>query len=308
VGFGLAQQPGSRPQPQRSVASRVHFRAERVHESFRHRAAGAIVDAHEQDALFHLSRSGIEKYAVSEQHPGPKPLTVPTQIPARAESISVVIPTLNEEAELPETICRLHAIPEMREIIVVDAGSTDATRQRAVGLGCRVIESPRGRGRQMRRGAEQAIGDVVLLLHADTWMDPGAGQAILQSLNQSGAVGGGCWKVFRDPSWLMRGSRLKCRLRFLLFRRFMGDQAMFIRRDALERIGGIPEVPIMEEYELGRALRKVGKLVLAPTTVSTSARRFRQHGVLRTYLRMGRVTFAYWLGTPLEELQRMYER
>jgi rSAM/selenodomain-associated transferase 2 len=233
---------------------------------------------------------------------------VPTQISARVESISVVIPTLNEEAELPETIRRLRAIREMREIIVADGGSTDATRQRAVELGCRVVESPRGRGRQMRRGAEQAVGDVVLLLHADTWVEADAGQAILQSLNQSGAVGGGCWKAFRNPSWLMRGSRFKCWLRFQLFRRFMGDQAMFVRRDALEKIGGIPEVPIMEEYELSRALRAHGRFVLAPTTVTTSARRFRQRGVVRTYLRMGRVTFAYWRGLPLEELRRLYER
>jgi rSAM/selenodomain-associated transferase 2 len=233
---------------------------------------------------------------------------MPAHILAHLESISVVIPTLNEEAELSETIRRLRAIRGVCEIIVADAGSEDATCRRAAELGCRIVESPRGRGRQMRRGAEQAIGDVVLLLHADTWMEPNAGQAILQSLNQSGAVAGGCWKAFRDPSWLMRGSRFKCWLRFLLFRRFMGDQAMFVRRDALEKIGGVPEVPIMEEYELGRALRTIGRLVLAPTTVSTSARRFRQNGVLRTYLRMGRVTLAYWRGTPLEELQRLYER
>ena len=209
---------------------------------------------------------------------------------------------------MPATVRHLSALREVREIIVADAGSTDSTRQRAVELGCRVVESPRGRGQQLRRGAEQAVGDVVLLLHADTWMKASAGQAILRALNESGAVGGGCWKAFRDPSWLMRGSRFKCWLRFQLFRRFLGDQAMFVRRDALERIGGVPEVPIMEEYELGRALRALGQLVLAPTTVSTSARRFRQRGVLRTYLRMGRVTFAYWRGTPLEELKRRYER
>jgi rSAM/selenodomain-associated transferase 2 len=235
-------------------------------------------------------------------------LTAQPEAPALLESISVVMPTLNEEAELRETIRRLRLIREVREIIVADAGSSDATRQLAAELGCRVLDSPRGRGRQMRHGAKHAVGDVVLLLHADTWMEPGAGRAILTSLHQSGAVGGGCWKAFRDPSWLMRGSRFKCWLRFQCFGRFMGDQAMFIRRDALEKIGGVPDVPIMEEYELARALRAIGRLVLAATTVSTSARRFRQRGVVRTYLRMGRVTLAYWRGTPLEELKRLYER
>lgn len=227
---------------------------------------------------------------------------------SRLETISAVIPTLNEAVELPETIRHLRKVPEVNEIIVADAGSTDATRRQAAELGCRVVETTQGRGRQMRLGASQSQGDVLLLVHADTWMEPGAGRAILKALNQSGAVGGGCWKAFREPSVLMRGSRFRCWLRFHFFRRFLGDQAMFIRRDALERIGGIPEVPIMEEYELCRKLRGVGKLVLAPTTVSTSARRFRQRGVLRTYLRMGRITFAYWRGTPLEELKRLYER
>ena len=160
----------------------------------------------------------------------------------------------------------------------------------------------------MSAGARQATGEVVLLLHADTWLEPDAGGAILDALNNSGAVGGGCWKVFRDPHWLMRGSRLKCWIRFVLFRRFMGDQAMFVRRDILEKIGGVPDVPIMEEFELCRLLRAQGKLVLAPMTVSTSARRFKKHGVVRTYARMGRVTLQYYWGTPLTQLARMYER
>jgi GT2 family glycosyltransferase len=87
----------------------------------------------------------------------------------------------------------------------------------------------------------------------------------------------------------------------------MGDQAMFVRREVLERIGGVPQVPLMEELELGRRLRQHGRLVLADTVVSTSARRFRERGVLRTYARMWRVAAQYRLGTPAEELQRIYE-
>lgn len=224
------------------------------------------------------------------------------------QNISVVIPALNEAAELPATIERLRAIPQVSEIIVADGGSQDGTQSLATQLGSKVVSTPQGRGTQMRLGAQQAIGDVVLLLHADTWLEAEAGRVILDALNRSSAVGGGCWKVFREPHWLMRGSRWKCFIRFHLFRRVMGDQAMFVRRDVLEKIGGVPDVPLMEEFELCRLLRAQGKLALAATTVSTSARRFRKHGVLRTYARMWQVTLRYQAGTPLDQLKRIYER
>jgi rSAM/selenodomain-associated transferase 2 len=224
------------------------------------------------------------------------------------QSISAVIPALNEAAALPATIRRLRTVPEVLEILVADGGSEDGTQSVATQLGCKVISTSPGRGTQMRAGAQQVTGDVVLLLHADTWLEADAGRTIVNTLNGSGAVGGGCWKVFREPHWLMRGSRWKCFIRFHFFRRFMGDQAMFVRRDVLETIGGVPDVPIMEEFELCRLLRQQGKLVLAPTTVSTSARRFKQHGVLRTYARMWRVTLQYYCGKPPDRLARIYER
>jgi rSAM/selenodomain-associated transferase 2 len=215
---------------------------------------------------------------------------------------------LNEAAELTATVQRARAIPEVSEIIVADGGSTDHTILIATELGCKILSTPRGRGTQMRSGAAQATGDVVLLLHADTWLEPTAGRSIVDALNGNGSIGGGCWKKFRDPHWLMHGSRFRCFIRFHLFRRFMGDQAMFVRRDVLEEIGGVPNVPIMEEFELCKLLRRAGKVALASTTVSTSARRFRQKGVLRLYARMWRVTFQYYRGTPPDELKRIYER
>ena len=228
--------------------------------------------------------------------------------PVLPGSISVVIPALNEQSELPETLRRLRAIPEIREVTVVDAGSTDGTKDIAAQSGCRVITSVPGRGTQLRLGAQKAGGEVVLLLHADTWLEPGAGRAILAALQKPGVVGGGCWKVFRNPSPLLYGSRFKCAWRLFFSRRVAGDQAMFIRREVLEKIGGVPDVPLMEEFELCRRLRAVGKLVLARTKVSTSARRFQKHGVLRTYARMWRVMLQYYWGTPPEELKRIYER
>lgn len=160
----------------------------------------------------------------------------------------------------------------------------------------------------MRLGASRARGDIVLLLHADTWLPREAGRAALHCLRDPSIVAGGFWKTFRDGSWLMRGSRFRCGLRMWFGRRVLGDQGIFLRRDVLEQIGGVPDMPLMEELELCRRLRRVGRLALANATVTTSARRFRQRGVLRTYWRMWSVTIRYWLGASPEALRKLYEK
>jgi len=224
-------------------------------------------------------------------------------------SISVVIPALNEAAELPETLRRLRLVPEIREIIIADGGSRDDTVKLAEEAGCVAVNSAPGRGRQLRAGAERAAGEVVLFLHADTWVPPEAGRALLACLARPGVAAGGFYKVFRDPpSWLVRGSRFKCWWRRLVARRVMADQGIFLRRETLERIGGVPDVPLMEEFELCRRLRPLGRIALADATVVTSARKFRKLGVLRTYLLMWRVTLGYHRGVPLEKLRRLYEQ
>jgi hypothetical protein len=120
---------------------------------------------------------------------------------------------------------------------------------------------------------------------------------------------GGFYKTFRDPpNWLVRGSRFKCWWRLLVARRVMADQGIFLRRETLARIGGVPDVPLMEEFELCQRLRPLGRIALADATVVTSARKFRKLGVLRTYALMWRVTVGYYRGVPLEELRRLYER
>jgi rSAM/selenodomain-associated transferase 2 len=221
-------------------------------------------------------------------------------------SISIVIPVLNEAASLPATLAALPK--EHGEVIIVDGRSQDQTVAVAQQLGCRVITSERGRGKQLRAGAEAATGDVILFLHADTLLDESAITAVKLCLQDPSVVGGACWKRFRDPHWLMRGSRWRCWTRLHFFRRVLGDQAIFVRKEALAAIGGFPALPLMEEFELCRRLRKIGRLALAPTTVSTSARRFHERGILRTYWLMWRVTFLYHLGTKPEDLRQLYER
>ena len=235
-------------------------------------------------------------------------LRVRQGLPPLPKTISVVIPTLNEEESLAETVQHARAVPEVLEIIVVDGGSTDRTRAIAEQHGCRVLAGPLSRGGQMRLGAMAAVGDIVLLLHADTWLPPEAGQAAINCLRDPLVAGGGFWKVFRQTPWLMLGSRWRCALRLLIGRRIVGDQAMFTRRSTLQKIGGVPDMPLMEEFELCRRWRKVGRLALADATVSTSARRFQKQGIVRTYLRMWKISTLYRLGTPPEELLRRYDK
>jgi len=222
--------------------------------------------------------------------------------------VTVVIPTLNEAEALPETIRRLRANPEITEIIVSDGGSSDRTCAVAEEQGCKLVKSVPGRGTQMRAGVAAATGDVILLLHADTWLPPHGARAALECLAKPGVAAGGFWKEFRDPPFLLRGSLWKCALRLWFRGRIAGDQGIFLRREVLERIGGVPDVPLMEEFELCTRLRKEGRLALANATVLTSARRFVERGVVRTYLRMWRVTVQYRLGTPPAELRKLYER
>lgn len=221
-------------------------------------------------------------------------------------TISVVVPVWNEEGQLGEMLARLKRVPEVIEIIVADGGSTDGTKSVAESAGARVVGSARGRGQQLATGAGMAVGEVVWLVHADTWVEPEAGAALLRCLRDPLVVGGGCWKTFRDGPWVMRGSRMRCWLRLWWNGRVLGDQAMFVRREVLEAVGGVPRQPLLEELELCHRLRRVGRLALAGTSVSTSARRFREHGVWRTWWLMGRIWRDYRRGVSPEALVERY--
>ncbi|MFN0068106.1 MAG: TIGR04283 family arsenosugar biosynthesis glycosyltransferase [Limisphaerales bacterium] len=223
-----------------------------------------------------------------------------------ARTVSALVPALNEEAALPETLARLKAVPEIGEIIVADGGSSDRTVAVAEAAGARVVRSGPGRGTQLRAAAAVASGDVLLLVHADTWLPPEAGRALLRALHDSTVAAGGFWKRFRDAPALTTGSRIRCWLRLAWGRRVLGDQAMYVRRVDLEAAGGVPDVPLMEDVLLCARLRTRGRLALATATVRTSARRFRERGALRTYALMWRVWRGHRRGEPPAELARKY--
>lgn len=169
------------------------------------------------------------------------------------------------------------------------------------------MQTGRGRGTQMRAGAVEATGDVVWMVHADTWVESDAGAAMFRCLRDPLVVGGGFWKRFAGAPWVMRGSRFRCWLRLAWSGRVLGDQAMFVRREALEAVGGVPDQPLMEELALCERLRAQGRLALAGAPVTSSMRRFEKRGILRTYWLMWKVSRGYRRGVPPSELVRWYE-
>ena len=221
-------------------------------------------------------------------------------------TISVVIPTLNEAGELPETLRRVRAVPEIGEMFVVDAGISDSTCEIARAQNCTVLKCEPSRGKQLRLGAEKATGDIVLFLHADTWLPENAGRAMIECLSQPLVVAGGFHKTFREGAGYIPFSRLRLEFFCRALKSIYGDQGIFVRRETLEAVGGVPDVPLMEEFELCKKLSSQGRLTLAKARVQTSSRKFAKEGVLKTYWRMTVCTVRYWLGASPKKLVEIY--
>ncbi len=219
-------------------------------------------------------------------------------------AVSVVVPTLNEAAVLGRTLGALP--PGFAEVIVADGGSTDATVAIAQAHGARVTVSPPGRGPQMNAGAAAAKGDVLLFLHADTVLPADAPARIAAALAETGAVAGAFLLGIEssDPrlAFIARAANLRTRLTRVPY----GDQASFVRRAAFDAAGGFPDVPIMEDVELGRRLKRLGRIVVVPARVRTSARRWEREGVVRTTLRNAALVTLYLLGVHPRRLARWY--
>jgi rSAM/selenodomain-associated transferase 2 len=225
-------------------------------------------------------------------------------------TISVIIPTLNEAKDLPQTLACL-AASALTEIIIVDGGSTDGTLSLAQEFcartaNARVITASQGRARQMNEGAKVSEGEILLFLHADTQLPAQAGRIVESALAKRNAVGGRFNVRFDSPSIWSRVISSFMNRRSRLTGITTGDQAQFVLRQVFELLGGFSEIPLMEDIEFSSRLQQAGRTVALRDTVVTSFRRWDTQGPLRTILLMWTLRFLYWAGVSPHRLARVY--
>ena len=225
-----------------------------------------------------------------------------------APPLSIVVPALDEEAGIGASLARLQPLRAQGvEVIVVDGGSRDTTREIARPLADRVLESPRGRAVQMNAGARASRGAILLFLHADTILPEAAVELVAVGLEASGRA----WGRFdvrisgRDPLLPMVAFFMNARSRLSAIA--TGDQAIFVRRETFEAVGGFPEIALMEDVALSRALKRRSRPLCLRERVVTSGRRWESRGTLRTIVLMWRLRLAYALGADPGTLSRKYE-
>ncbi|HIF95297.1 MAG TPA: glycosyltransferase [Myxococcales bacterium] len=209
-------------------------------------------------------------------------------------TISVVIPTLDEASRIVRAIESVIA-PGV-EVIVVDGGSRDETCRLARDAGARVLVSSRGRARQLRMGGEESSGSIVLFLHADTDLESEWQEGVRAALSDPACAGGAFAFRFAERGVRERLIERSVALRLAFFRLPYGDQALFVRRSVLEQMGGMPIVPMMEDLDLVRGIKRAGRLQLLPLTATTSSRRYADRGSVRTVLEHQVALLGWWLG------------
>jgi len=223
-----------------------------------------------------------------------------------AVALSIIVPVLNEAVGIEATLGALAPLRQRgAEVIVVDGGSHDDTLHKAQAHASIVVTAPRGRARQMNAGAAKAQGDVLLFLHADTQLPPLADQLVLDAIAAS-AVWGRFDVRIVGSAWMLRVVAALMNARSRLSGIATGDQALFVRRDTFERIGGFPEQPLMEDIELSKRLRQGARPVCLRAQVATSGRRWESRGVWTTILLMLRLRWRYWRGESPERLAEAY--
>ena len=222
--------------------------------------------------------------------------------------LSVVIPALNEAAGMAAALQALAPLVARGiQVIVADGGSTDGTATRALAAGTQVVHAPRGRALQMNAGAQQASGDLLLFLHADTRLPPDADRLIAQAL----AAGKQIWGRF-DVRIEGQPRMLRVIAAFMNRRSrwtgiATGDQALFMTRAAFDAVGGFPAQPLMEDIEMSARLLKLSRPACLRARAVTSGRRWETRGVWRTVLLMWRLRLAYWRGAAPERLAEWYQ-
>jgi rSAM/selenodomain-associated transferase 2 len=220
--------------------------------------------------------------------------------------VSVIIPTINEEAFIQDTVkaVRQDYDQDQVEIVVVDGGSRDQTLS-LIPADASLIESSPGRAAQMNQGAQFASGELLVFCHADCILPAGWLEAVIEALEKPG-VSGGTFQL----SILPEKGVLKLRNRINYpanWRMMYGDQVQFMKRSTFDTVGGFPDLPIMEDLEMSRSLHKFGRLVRIPLRVRTSSRRFSGDQPRRQWLLSIKCVILYlYFGKTAEQIKHIY--
>jgi rSAM/selenodomain-associated transferase 2 len=224
-------------------------------------------------------------------------------------TFSIIIPVLHESAIINTLLDSLRRLEHDTsfEIIVVDGSTTQDTLQVISDATVKKYACPQGRGRQMNEGATHATGELLIFLHADTFLQSDALSLIRSTLANKRFVGGAFTLRIHPQTRFLKMIAAYTTLRSQISRAPYGDQVIFLRKTYFEEIGGYADIPLMEDVELMRRIKKKkGKILILPDPVFTSDRRWHQEGTLYTLLRDNIIIILYWFGMPVEKLARFY--
>ena len=221
-------------------------------------------------------------------------------------TVSVIIPTFNEKSTIGKTIKSIKSDNQSTEVIVSDGGSRDNTTGIAKAYGALIVESPRGRGTQMDKGAEIAKGDILLFLHSDTVLPQNWEDLIVDALKADNIVGGAFSFKTDGIGFKYRILEKLVALRNKSVKLIYGDQAIFVNKAAFKAVGGFNSLPLMEDIDLVKRLRQTGKFIVLPDEAITSSRRWQKHGFIRTSIRNLFYIFLYYIGIKPESIYKRY--
>ena len=221
--------------------------------------------------------------------------------------LSIVVPVLDDARHLEALLADLPRSAPGAEVVVADGGSRDGSVETAARApGTHLVSSARGRARQMNAGAAAATGEVLLFLHADTRLPPGAADAVRRALTDPMVAYGRFDVRFDNPRAAFRLIARLMNLRSRLTGICTGDQAIFVRRATFQAVGGYPEISLMEDIELTRRLKRVGRLAPLRLQVTTAARKWEREGVARTVLLMWTLRLLRLFRVGPDRLHRWY--
>ena len=223
----------------------------------------------------------------------------------KTSKISIIIPTCNEADSIGKLLPDLLAIPGL-EVLLVDGGSRDNTVDIAKSLGAKVLSTSPGRSGQMNKGAEAAHGDILLFLHSDTKLASGFVEQVLDALSQPGVSAGAFQLSIDGKGFGLRIIEWLVNFRSRVLKMPYGDQGIFVTTNMFFSVGAFPPQPIMEDFELMRKLRKKGKVTILPLHATTSARRWKRLGILRTTVLNQAIIIGYFFGASPEKLAEWY--